>query len=249
MASLCLWIFLLSELYFRQAALKQLAYTRDKTMLCIARSDALIQHSVLTPLVSTQHLSRHIPCQPWWLKAGAVPGSQVCMLASACPPQCLPSSCALLYASLFMLWHKPSWDHKQEETCLKNGSQPGRHVTNPLQAHHLMPWGITACVWPVRVQLCTQPPQLVKNICSLKIGDAIYYSGFLLTTDLKSLGISHLWSFQGCVFDAASEDCRGKSCLFLFAPYLCYIRCMKYHSGGIKAIIVSNNETILKGKT
>lgn len=90
---------------------------------------------------------------------------------------------------------------------------------------------------------------LLKISAVLKIRDATYYSGFLLTTDLKSLGISHLWSFQGCDFDAASEDCRGKSCLFLFAPYLCCIRCMKYHSGGIKEIIVSNNEIVLKGKT
>lgn len=96
---------------------------------------------------------------------------------------------------------------------------------------------------------CIKAHELVKNICSLKIRDVTYYSGFLLTTDLKSLGISYVWSFQGCVFDAASKDCRGKSCLFLFAPYLCCIRCMNYYSGRIKAIIISNNEIVLRGKT
>jgi len=57
MASLCLWIFLLSELCFSQAALKQPAYTTDKTVLCIARSDVLIQYSLLTPVVSTERSS------------------------------------------------------------------------------------------------------------------------------------------------------------------------------------------------
>lgn len=55
MASLCLWIFLFSELCFSQATLKQLASPADKTMLCRARSDVLIQCSVLTPVVSAQH--------------------------------------------------------------------------------------------------------------------------------------------------------------------------------------------------
>lgn len=143
-----------------------------------------------------------------------------CQAARSVCWQCLPSPCALLCASLLTLWHKPSQDHQREKTCLKNGSQPGQHVTDPLQAHHLQCHEESQCVSDLCGFGCTQPPQLVKNICSLKIGDAIYYSGFLLTTDLKSLGISHLLSFQGCVFDAASEDCRGKNCLFLFAPYL-----------------------------
>lgn len=194
MASLCLWIFLLSELYFRQAALKQLAYSTDKTVLCIARSDALIQHSVLTPAVSTQHLSQHTLCQPWWLSAGAVPSSQVCMLAVPAFPMCAPL-CVPLHAVAQAQSRSPVGGNMLKKwftartTCYRpiTGSPPACHEESQ-------------CVSDLCGFGCTQPPQLVKNICSLKIGDAIYYSGFLLTTDLKSLGISHLWSFQGCVF-------------------------------------------------
>lgn len=170
--------------------------------------------------------------------------------AGICPPAAVPAFlmrvllCVPLYAVAQAQLRSPRGENMLKKqftartTCYKpiTGSPPACHEESQ-------------CVSDLCGFGCMQLPQLVKNICSLKIGDAIYYSGFLLTTDLKSLGISHLWSFQGCVFDAASEDCRGKSCLFLFSPYLCYIRCMKYHSGGIKAIIVSNNETILNGKT
>lgn len=55
MASLCQWIFLLSEFYFSQATLEQLAHTADKALPCIAGPDVLIQGSVLTPAVSAQH--------------------------------------------------------------------------------------------------------------------------------------------------------------------------------------------------
>lgn len=55
MASLCQWIFLLSEFYFSQAALEQLAHTADKALPCVAGPDVLIQGSVLTPAVSAQH--------------------------------------------------------------------------------------------------------------------------------------------------------------------------------------------------
>lgn len=153
MASLCLWIFLLSELCFSQAALKQLACAADKTVLCIARSDVLIQCRVLTPVVSTQHLSSTSSvslgaCQPESCRtAKSVPvRSWRCDVPLPCRLglerraaflQCHPFPHVLLGETpVLILSREHSQEYQQKKTDL-TCSQPGQHVNDLLQTHRL----------------------------------------------------------------------------------------------------------------